>query len=71
MKKYNETLLIPRKKDTRNIIIIHLWKSIMNNIVCTFIRKILRKKKKNIKRCFNAIMRPKSQTLLNHYYLKK
>lgn len=46
MKKYNETLLIPRKKDTRNIIIIHLWKSIMNNIVCTFIRKILRKKKK-------------------------
>lgn len=46
MKKYNETLLIPRKKDTRNIIIIHLRKSIMNNIMCTFIRKILRKKKK-------------------------
>lgn len=46
MKKYNETLLIPRKKGTRNIIIIHLWKSIMNNIMCTFIRKILRKKKK-------------------------
>lgn len=46
MKKYNETLLIPRIKGTRNIIIIHLWKSIMNNIMCTFIRKILRKKKK-------------------------
>lgn len=46
MKKYNETLLIPRIKGTRNIIIIHLWKSIMNNVMCTFIRKILRKKKK-------------------------
>lgn len=46
MKKYNEILLIPRIKGTRNIIIIHLWKSIMNNIMCTFIRKILRKKKK-------------------------
>lgn len=46
MKKYNEILLIPRIKGTRNIIIIHLWKSIMNNVMCTFIRKILRKKKK-------------------------